>query len=216
MFIAPLLLAIPAAASATTYADRTSFEAAVSGVVTNDLNALPLGPVSTVFGVETISSSDNPAAAAIVDYGNGFGNAMGGGGPSGNFGSVIFTFTAPIFAFAFDDLDLTGATPEFANIRVTLEGGASSLFSISETDNDFTTAAFFGFSSATALQSVEVWSSDVAGGPIGGRANLVDNLAISRIPTGGVPEPASWALMILGFGLAGSVMRRRRTAIAAL
>jgi hypothetical protein len=50
---------------------------------------------------------------------------------------------------------------------------------------------------------------------VGGRANLIDNLAISRIPTGGAPEPASWALMILGFGLAGSVMRRR-TAIAAL
>jgi hypothetical protein len=45
---------------------------------------------------------------------------------------------------------------------------------------------------------------------------LIDNLAISRIPTGGVPEPASWALVILGFGLAGATMRRRRTAIAAL
>jgi hypothetical protein len=28
--------------------------------------------------------------------------------------------------------------------------------------------------------------------------------------TGGVPEPASWALMILGFGAAGSALRRRR------
>lgn len=28
--------------------------------------------------------------------------------------------------------------------------------------------------------------------------------------TGGVPEPASWALMIGGFGLVGSAMRRRR------
>jgi len=31
---------------------------------------------------------------------------------------------------------------------------------------------------------------------------------------GGVPEPASWALMILGFGAAGSSLRRRRTAVA--
>jgi len=28
--------------------------------------------------------------------------------------------------------------------------------------------------------------------------------------TGGVPEPASWALMIVGFGCAGTAMRRRR------
>ena len=31
---------------------------------------------------------------------------------------------------------------------------------------------------------------------------------------GGVPEPASWAMMIAGFGLTGAAMRRRRSAIA--
>ncbi len=31
----------------------------------------------------------------------------------------------------------------------------------------------------------------------------------------GVPEPASWALMISGFGLVGAAMRRRRTMVAA-
>jgi hypothetical protein len=31
-----------------------------------------------------------------------------------------------------------------------------------------------------------------------------------------VPEPATWAMMILGFGLAGATMRRRRVALAAL
>jgi hypothetical protein len=33
-----------------------------------------------------------------------------------------------------------------------------------------------------------------------------DNLSVS----GGVPEPASWALMIGGFGMAGAMIRRRR------
>jgi hypothetical protein len=32
----------------------------------------------------------------------------------------------------------------------------------------------------------------------------------------GVPEPASWALMITGFGMAGGMLRRRRTAVAAV
>jgi hypothetical protein len=31
---------------------------------------------------------------------------------------------------------------------------------------------------------------------------------------GGVPEPATWALMIAGFGLAGGALRRRRVAVA--
>ena len=32
---------------------------------------------------------------------------------------------------------------------------------------------------------------------------------------GGVPEPASWALMVGGFGMAGGMLRRRRTAVTA-
>jgi hypothetical protein len=31
----------------------------------------------------------------------------------------------------------------------------------------------------------------------------------------GVPEPASWAMLIAGFGLTGAAMRRRRIAVAA-
>ena len=33
-------------------------------------------------------------------------------------------------------------------------------------------------------------------------------------PAGGVPEPASWAMLIAGFGLVGATMRRRRLAAA--
>ncbi|WP_333574000.1 PEPxxWA-CTERM sorting domain-containing protein [Sphingomonas sp.] len=40
---------------------------------------------------------------------------------------------------------------------------------------------------------------------------MFDNLvSASTVPTG-VPEPASWALLIGGFGLAGSALRRRRS-----
>lgn len=37
----------------------------------------------------------------------------------------------------------------------------------------------------------------------------VDNLAVS----GAVPEPATWAMMIVGFGAVGATLRRRRTAV---
>jgi hypothetical protein len=44
----------------------------------------------------------------------------------------------------------------------------------------------------------------------------LDNVAVTETagPTGGVPEPASWALMILGFGGAGAALRRRRSVLA--
>jgi hypothetical protein len=34
-------------------------------------------------------------------------------------------------------------------------------------------------------------------------------------PTGGVPEPASWAMLIAGFGITGAFMRRRARSLAA-
>lgn len=34
-------------------------------------------------------------------------------------------------------------------------------------------------------------------------------------PVGGIPEPASWAMLIAGFGLVGAVSRRRRVSVAA-
>jgi hypothetical protein len=37
---------------------------------------------------------------------------------------------------------------------------------------------------------------------------------VQTVTPGGVPEPASWALMIGGFGMAGATLRRRRTMAA--
>jgi len=42
---------------------------------------------------------------------------------------------------------------------------------------------------------------------------LVDNFSLSVV-RGPVPEPAAWALMILGFGSAGSMLRARRRGLA--
>jgi hypothetical protein len=36
-----------------------------------------------------------------------------------------------------------------------------------------------------------------------------------RLPTGPIPEPATWAMMIAGFGMAGAMMRRRQAVVLA-
>ena len=54
--------------------------------------------------------------------------------------------------------------------------------------------------------------SDVAGLRLSSTQNAfeVDNLAINA-----VPEPATWAMMLLGFGAVGFAMRRRRQPVMA-
>lgn len=47
------------------------------------------------------------------------------------------------------------------------------------------------------------------------RSDYISVLTVSGAPdAGGVPEPSTWALMIAGFGLAGTGLRRRRLAVA--
>ena len=51
----------------------------------------------------------------------------------------------------------------------------------------------------------------------GGGANFVayDNITFGSATPGGVPEPASWAMLIAGFGLVGASQRRRKVVVAA-
>jgi hypothetical protein len=50
----------------------------------------------------------------------------------------------------------------------------------------------------------------------GGNTNegTIFSITGSGFDTGAVPEPASWAMLIAGFGLTGAAMRRRRVTAA--
>jgi hypothetical protein len=45
-------------------------------------------------------------------------------------------------------------------------------------------------------------------GPSNQQGNILDDVSLAN-----VPEPATWAMMILGFGAAGSMIRRRKVAL---
>ena len=75
--------------------------------------------------------------------------------------------------------------------------------------NPYTSYAFNLSSLLTAGQTYQIRFAQVDN--LGFFNQGVDNVSIL---TNAVPEPASWALMIAGFGLVGGAMRRRSTKVA--
>jgi hypothetical protein len=52
---------------------------------------------------------------------------------------------------------------------------------------------------------------------LGNNDPIIDRVIFEKTGTtnvGGIPEPATWAVMLTGFGLAGAALRRRRLAVA--
>lgn len=120
--------------------------------------------------------------------------------------SVNINLNAATTAFGFDWFN-TDATDQYT---FTVDGVSYSAPPFTVAPNG-TTSGFFGLVSDTAFTRATI-TNNFFGGYISdeGLDNLTTNGVGSQNP-GAVPEPATWAMMILGFGLLGCAMRRRRT-----
>lgn len=114
-----------------------------------------------------------------------------------------------------------GSLDTYNTISFTGPGGFSQSFSGTQLN-----AATLAFDQANGNQSAPttngrytfVFSQAVTGVRLDSAQNSfeISNIgAIAGFGPAGVPEPASWALMILGFGGVGSLLRRRRTVAVA-
>ncbi|WP_327458365.1 PEPxxWA-CTERM sorting domain-containing protein [Sphingomonas sp.] len=118
----------------------------------------------------------------------------------------------------------TPAHPSFVSTHSTQSGAASAVLLSLVQDQAFCntisgdTRCFTGIADAAAdAANSRVWGGihfrfDNEIGLATGQA--VAGWALSQAAFNAVPEPASWALMIAGFGLAGSALRRRSSKVA--
>jgi hypothetical protein len=160
------------------------------------------GLTGSNFQIKTPPADGNGAPPAnSIPAGTAYLSVLGGG-------SATYTFTGDVSSFEFDwgsvdsyntlTINSTGADPivipglSFPNAADgnQVDAGTNGLFRVAGTEGERFTSVTF----SSSQNSFEV-----------------DNLAV------GVPEPASWALMILGFGGAGAALRgqRRRQAVCA-
>ena len=138
-------------------------------------------------------------------------------GPPQADGSISGTFESQgIDAGMFSDI-LTFNFSQFGTANATI----SSIFRVSQNNNiDFTSVTFNGTSFDIA-QSGNVEFRFLQGltvspglqtlgisGISGGNGSYAGTFSVATLAA--IPEPASWAMMLIGFSAVGSTMRRRR------
>ena len=146
----------------------------------------------------------SPASAATYNNFNGTTGTYGNDlvEPAGPF-TDLFTFvldrSGRVAADISSSASSTGTNINFSSVVLSGPNGFSQAFTPVSTG----TFEFRGFG-PTLLQAGTYTLS--VGGTTGGAASYSGNFNL-----GAIPEPATWALMILGFGAVGGALRRRET-----
>lgn len=209
IILSAVFMAGAAQATVTTYTDRDTFNAST---INQTVDTFGNAPGSTYVGaapyvrdgfVMTVNDvwlfNVNPSVTDYY-YNWGSGNVLA----IKQFGQLTITFDSPVYAFGFDlgtfNDDGDPSTPAGQPSTVY---GFPVFISTGQVDAvvatfDIPTLSFFGARSSTPFTSVTITS--------GNNFTIIDNVTLAAV----VPEPATWAMLIAGFGLVGAASRRRR------
>ena len=198
-----MLAAVPASAAVTLITSEGQFTAAGTITQTTNFDAFgnsfstPGNPYTV--GALTFTSTDN----LVVGTATGFGNTRN---------LLAFNFWSPMTGtigglhslFGFKMTLLGAASPVTATIVTNL--GSYQFTGLVPAANPG--LSFYGFQSGAGEYMTGFTLASAQGG--GSAPSTTDYL----LGAAGIPEPASWAMLIAGFGLIGVASRRRRTAVA--
>jgi hypothetical protein len=181
------------------------------------------GPVAMGDGITWSSNEANSLYGWTGGYAAGNNNIAAGDPPiiavndaydvgSGGYATMTLSFAAPTSGFLAELFWTDNLVTNSNSASIAAYDSANNLLEYILLNNNGNGIGFasdyYGFSRATAdISYIKLSNSD-----IGAR-----NLSYVASVVGAVPEPASWAMMLIGFGAIGLAMRRRKpTGVAAL
>lgn len=213
---AALLVAASASSASAAFLSGTGgaqTDAAVAGGTLVDFESIPISTFgSTTVGNLTVSGAGGSGLLDVESaYGGGF-NTQGrylanNGGLTDQF---VLDFASAVTAFTFN----FGATDIVWNLSV--YNGASLIDTVAlnpvfgSNGGDYYGYSAAGITRATIATTNPLFQDQVFIDNVTFAGSGAPPVEIDR-PVGGVPEPASWALMLTGFGGLGWTLRRRRT-----
>ena len=188
--------------------------------------------IASLAGAAVLFAAGAAQSAALIFTADMNGATEVPSNPSTAFGFIQVTVNADTLQVDLTYAGLTGGPPAAAHIHccaapgtnvgvavgfsgfpTTTSGAYSHLFNL--LDPSIYTATFLTFGGGTAAGA----EAALLKGFVDGEA--YSNIHNATFPGGeirgqlhAIPEPATWTLMILGFGLAGAAMRCRRPALA--
>jgi hypothetical protein len=224
-----LMMGAGSAAQATTtvYTDEAAYRAAISAAGADTFDDLAVARLANAL---TRSAGDYSYSVS-ADHGLYGAGENGDGWITTNYQSDALTFsnfTGGVSAIGgyFFGSDINGAYADLVQIALTFTDGEG--VQTIELPNWPTASTFVGFVSSDGIQSLSV---QMNGFPLPDwmtpeeAANYfqwptANNIILGQSPQdppppveGSVPEPASWALMLGGFGLVGAALRGRRRSV---
>ena len=214
--------AAPVVTNGTIPGGTAAFDATVTGangvVVLDALSGLS-GGSSWDRGAYTISSTDGSSRGIDSGY-IPSGDAIGIDpySPASSSG-LTFTFDTPINAFGLEIGDWATCCYT-SNLYIAFDGGSVNLVaSANDALDNPGYAANLGFlnfigaiDTSSTFSKVTFYGDGFGEYLVAGGTIRYATLDIGSV--GGVPEPATWAMMIIGFGGAGAMLRRRRGALS--
>lgn len=193
------------------YTNQAAFDAGAGPLTTIDFNdiAAPGSFVSYGTGPLTLSGVTFTGNGSMFVIDPGY---YGASYPNGGFlnsdyattgvDTILATLPANVKSVGFDFGGLLGSPVTF---QVTLSDGHT--FTATSNNSITGTGAldFAGFAASTPISSIQINMPDAP------NYNAIDNFTFG---SGGVPEPATWAMLIVGVAMIGFAARRRSLARA--
>lgn len=178
--IAAATVASAASAQVATYTNSGSFSSAVSGATNNTFT---FQPSYTDLGTSYSVGSTTFASADVVGYNDAYGVPY-----LGSYGDLTVTTDASAIGFNF------GSYGDAQTITYIVDGVTGTL----DLPGNHSGTAFLGFSGLSGLTTLSFSNN-----------NELDTTSFVTAMSGAVPEPATWAMMLLGFAAIGVAMRRK-------